>query len=253
MESAPADLALRRLRRDNALLASANYDLERSNRDLESFALAASHDLAEPLRAITAFSHRLSTRYAAELDADGQECLRFIGESAERMQALIQALLAYARLHQAELHLEPIDTERMVRHLLTTLDNDGRAAVETAGLPQVVADRAQLGQVFQNLLANALKFVDAEQPQIRVSAVRNGDGWRFDVADNGIGIDPLHAERIFEVFQRLHPREEFEGTGIGLANVRRIMQRHGGRAWANGAIDEGATFFIALPEADRVA
>lgn len=165
------------------------------------------------------------------------------------MQELIQALLAYARLNQAALDLEAIDTERMVLHLLTTLDCDGRASVETANLPQVVADRAQLGQVFQNLLANALKFVaPGERPQVRITAEAQGDGWRFDVADNGIGIDPRYADRIFEVFQRLESRDAYAGTGIGLAICRSAVERHGGRIWVAPREEGGTVFSFTLPD-----
>ena len=161
---------------------------------------------------------------------------------------LIQALLAYSRLGRAELRLERIDTERMVAHLLETLTTERILRVETRDLPVVVADRAQLGQVFQNLIGNALKFVDHDEPLVEVSADRLDDGWRFEVADNGIGIEARYAERIFEPFERLHGRDKYPGAGIGLSICRRAIERHGGTIEVRSRPEGGTIFAFTLPD-----
>lgn len=207
----------------------------------------ASHDLSEPLRAITAFAERLAERYRGQLDDDAEEYLRYIVEGADRLRTLIQALLAYSRLGRTELRLEPIDTGRMVRHLLTTLPETGVVRVSDR-MPRIVADRTQLGQVFQNLIGNAQKFVDRGEPEIVVSAERTDGGWRFDVADNGIGVDPRYADRIFEPFERLHTRERFPGAGIGLSICRQAVERHGGTISVAPRAQGGTVFSFTIPD-----
>jgi signal transduction histidine kinase len=161
---------------------------------------------------------------------------------------LIQALLAYSRLGRAELRLERIDTERMVAHVLETISAERVCRIETSDLPVVVADRAQLGQVFQNLIGNALKFVDDDEPRVEVSAARSGDDWRFEIADNGIGIEPRYAERIFEPFERLHGRDTYPGAGIGLSICRRAIERHGGAIEVRPRPEGGTVFAFTLPD-----
>ncbi|MCW2989976.1 MAG: multi-sensor signal transduction multi-kinase [Solirubrobacterales bacterium] len=246
---------LRRLRRDNALLASDNYELEeltaelkRSNQDLERFAYVASHDLSEPLRAVTAFTQKLADRYKGKLDPEADEYLEFILDGTERMRTLIRALLAYSRVGRAELVIESVDTGELVAEVLTSLVSERVAAVEVGELPRVDADRTQLGQVFQNLIGNALKFVDEETPRVRVEAEREEGRWRFDVIDNGIGIDPRYAGQIFDAFQRLHTRDHFEGAGIGLSICQRVVERHGGGITVAPAEGGGTVFSFTLPD-----
>ncbi|MFL5843671.1 MAG: sensor histidine kinase [Solirubrobacteraceae bacterium] len=249
------DDSLRKLQRDNARLTSDNVDLEeltvelaRSNKDLERFAYVASHDLSEPLRAVSAFSQRLADRYRGKLDADADEYIDFILDGTERMRSLIEALLAYSRLGRAELRLAVVDTGALVADVLTSLGSERIAFVDVGELPAVTADPTQLAQVFQNLIGNALKFVDDEAPAVRVTAEREGDGWRFDIADNGIGIDPRYAERIFDVFERLHTRESYPGAGIGLSICQRVIERHGGRISVMPGEDGGTVFSFTLPD-----
>jgi light-regulated signal transduction histidine kinase (bacteriophytochrome) len=259
--------ALHRLRSDNEQLASDNAglrdantqlerlaaELDRSNKDLERFAYVASHDLSEPLRAITVFSQRLAERYQGQLDAEADEYFEYILDGADRMRALIQALLAYSRVGREELRLERIDTEALVEDVLRTLDARRLARVETNGLPAVIADRTQLTQVFQNLLGNALKFVDDAEPSVQVSAARDGADWRFEVADHGIGIEPRYAEQIFQVFERLHTRERYAGTGIGLSICQRAVERHGGTISVRPRDGGGTVFSFTIPDREPAA
>jgi PAS domain S-box-containing protein len=229
-------------------------ELERSNRELEQFAYAVSHDLQAPLRTISGFLNLLAKRYRGQLDDRGEEYIERIMNADQRMQAMIQALLNLSRVESRGEPLAPTDVETILAHARLALDH----AIETSGaeishdpLPTVSADATQLTQVFQNLIANAIKFRREDvPPRIHVSAERRGDEWVFSVADNGIGIDPAQADRIFQVFQRLHTEEEYPGIGIGLALCKRIVERHGGRIWVAAAPGEGATFKFTLPAAE---
>jgi PAS domain S-box-containing protein len=231
-------------------------DLERSNENLERFAYAASHDLSEPLRMVRGFVSLLETRYQGQLDSDADEFIRYIVDGVERMQALIRDLLAYSRVGRAELQVVAVDMGELVKRAIEALT---KALEETGGhvgvgaLPTVQADATQLVQVVQNLVGNALKFTGAEPPVVRVSAERDDEAWRFAVADNGIGIEPEYAERVFEVFQRLHGPDDYPGTGIGLALCRIIVERHGGRIWVESAPGAGSTFLFTIPDRGSTA
>jgi PAS domain S-box-containing protein len=225
-------------------------ELRRSNEELEQFAYVASHDLSEPLRVIAGFVDLLARRYRGQLDADADRFIGFTVAGVERMQAIIDDLLAYSRAGRAALELVEVDTAVLIREVLQALAPsiaERRASVEVGGLPRVWAEPTLLRQLFQNLIGNAVKFADAEQPKVRVSAVRERERWRFDVADNGPGIDPRHAKRIFEMFQRMHGRE-VPGTGIGLSIAKRIAERHGGRIWVAPAAGGGSVFRVTIPD-----
>lgn len=239
------ELAANELRRHAA-------ELERSNADLEQFAYVASHDLSEPLRTVSGFVGLLAKRYEGQLDAQADEYIRFAVEGVHRMRELIDDLLAYSRVGRADQSLEAVDTGVLVAQILRTL----KPQIDSAGgevtvepLPTVQGDEWQLRQLFQNLIANAVKFDGGRPPRVEVSAVREVAGWRFAVRDHGVGVDERHADRIFKVFQRLHARDEYDGTGIGLAICRRVVDRRGGRIWVQAAQGGGADFRFTVPDA----
>jgi PAS domain S-box-containing protein len=225
-------------------------ELNRSNEELGQFAYVASHDLQEPLRMVASFTELLARRYKGKLDSDADEFIGFAVDGARRMQRLIQDLLAYSRV--ATKGNDPVHTssEEALRRAMMNL----RAAIEESGalvthdpLPTVMADERQLVQVFQNLIGNAVKYQNPGVPRIHISAARNADKkWTFSVRDNGLGIDPQYFEKIFVIFQRLHKREEFSGTGIGLAICKRIVERHGGTISVESQLGHGSTFSFAL-------
>jgi PAS domain S-box-containing protein len=225
-------------------------ELKRSNEELGQFAYIASHDLQEPLRMVASYTQLLSRRYKGQLDADADEFIAFAVDGASRMQQLIQDLLAYSRVGTKGKELQETASERALAQALINL----RAAVEASGaevthdpLPIVLADDSQLVQLFQNLVGNAIKYQGPGAPKVHVSAARSGSGrWQFAVRDNGLGIDPQYFERIFGMFQRLHKREEFAGTGIGLAICRKIAERHGGDIDVESVPGQGATFRFTL-------
>ena len=233
-------------------LAKTVEELKRSNDDLQQFAYVSSHDLQEPLRMVSSYTQLLAKRYEGRLDSDADEFISFAVDGCNRMQGLIQDLLAYSRAGTNERKLREVPSENALQKALINL----RAAIKQSGavvthdaLPAVTTDEAQLTQVFQNLVGNAIKYRRAEDPRVHVSAARDdGNGWTFSVRDNGLGIDPQYFERIFILFQRLHGREEFEGTGIGLAVCKRIVERMGGRIWVESQPEKGSTFYFALPE-----
>jgi PAS domain S-box-containing protein len=233
-----------------AALEANKQELERSNAELQQFAYVASHDLQEPLRTISSYLQLLHRRYKGkELDDNAEEFITFAVDGAKRMQALIQDLLAYSRVGKRDTAFAPTDcgtlAAEVVAALQATIVEKG-AVVEHDALPIVLGDASQLRQLLQNLVGNALKFCK-EAPVIRISAQPHGEQWQFTVRDNGIGIDPAHAERVFIIFQRLHTREEYEGTGIGLALCRKIVERHGGRIWVESRPGQGAAFHFMLP------
>jgi signal transduction histidine kinase len=233
-------------------LAANVADLRRSNAELEQFAYVASHDLAEPLRVMAGFAELLQRRYQGQLDERADRFLQGISEGSERMRALIDDLLAYSRAGRQELELEPVDTDALVAAVVYDLSaavRDAGAEVRRHALPELVADYAGLRVVFQNLISNALKFRGDAPPVIDVSAERVDGVWRFAVADNGIGVDPEHEERIFRMFQRLHTREEYPGTGIGLALVQRSLERQGGWVGVRPRDGGGTVFEFTLPAA----
>jgi PAS domain S-box-containing protein len=227
-------------------------DLRRSNEDLERYAYVSSHDLQEPLRSIVSFSQLLERNYKGKLDSDADEYIAFIVEGGNRMQALILDLLAYSRVNSKAQDLRPTDTEAVMAAVERHLDGPLRVAGGTLTydpLPTVTADPLQLELVFENLIGNAIKFRRPDEPlRIHIGA-RSLDGvWEFSVTDNGIGIEPEYFDRIFVIFQRLHTRDIYPGTGIGLAIVKRIVERHGGTVRVESAPGEGTTFFFTVPD-----
>ncbi len=248
-----AETALRELYERARDLERIQRDLERSNQELEQFAYVASHDLQEPLRMVASYCQLLERRYAEIVDEEGREFISYAVDGATRMQSLINDLLTYSRVGRQEQQLEPLscaETLELVRSNLTTAIEESGATVAVGELPTVMGDASQLMRLFQNLIANAIKFRGERTPEIHVDAERHGDGdgeWLFAVRDNGIGIDPRHADRVFAIFQRLHSRQEYPGTGIGLAVCRKIVERHGGRIWLESEPGRGTTFLFTLP------
>ncbi len=226
-------------------------ELARSNEELQQFAYVASHDLQEPLRMVASYTQLLARRYRGRLDADADEFIAYAVEGVTRMQRLIQDLLTYSRVGTRGRELKPCEAAPVVRRVvenLQTMLDETKGEVKVGPLPAVLADEFQLTQLFQNLLANALKFHGHVPPQVEVAAEPQGrDAWRFTVRDNGLGIDPQYFDRIFIIFQRLHGREEYPGTGIGLAICKKIVERHGGRIGVESRPGEGSTFWFTLP------
>jgi PAS domain S-box-containing protein len=234
--------------RSRALLAK----LDASNKELEQFAYVTSHDLQEPLRMIAGYAQLIERRYRGRLDADADEFIDFLVDGAKRMQAMIQDLLEYSRVERlggqfTTFALGPVLDE--VRANLSVALADTGGGIEVDALPEISADRTQVLRLFQNLIGNALKYRSPDRPpRVRVSAGHDGGQWTFSVADNGIGIDPAYFDRIFLVFQRLHTREHYEGTGIGLAICKKIVERHGGRIWVESDPGRGSVFHFTLGE-----
>jgi PAS domain S-box-containing protein len=227
-------------------------ELKRSNDELQQFAYVSSHDLQEPLRMVASYTQLLAKRYKGRLDSEADEFITFAVDGCKRMQGLIQDLLAYSRAGTNGKELCEVSGEDALRGALTnlriTLEQSG-AVVTHDSLPALMTDETQLTQVFQNLVGNAIKYRGAEVPRVHVSATKNGDSeWIFSVRDNGLGIAPQYFERIFILFQRLHGRNEFEGTGIGLAICKKVVERLGGRIWVESQPGKGSTFHFALPE-----
>jgi PAS domain S-box-containing protein len=241
--------AVAELTRSRLLIEHQNAELERSNAELEEFAYIASHDLQEPLRVIGGFVDLLRQRYRGQLDGDADKFIDATIAGVERMSQLIDDLLAYSRVGRSDVGLESVDTEMTV---LGTLDRlagpiaEGNVKVKIQNLPVVSGDPMLLEQLFQNLISNAVKFADPDDPAIEVDAVSDKGEWRFLVADNGAGIEERHREEIFEMFKRLHGRS-VPGTGIGLAICKRIVDRHGGRIWVEPRAGGGSTFQFTLP------
>ncbi len=240
-------------RRAERQLRRMNAELQRSNADLEHFATVASHDLQEPLRKIQAFGGRLQSRYSDALPEQGQDFLGRMLNAAERMSTLIRDLLVFSRVTTRARPFEPVDLAEVARQVVADLElrieqTGGR--VELGELPRIDADPTQMRQLFQNLLGNALKFCrDGVAPEVRVSAepVDDGKACRLVIADNGVGFDEKYLDRIFDVFQRLHGRGVFEGTGMGLAICRKLVERHGGNITAQSTPGQGSRFIVTLP------
>jgi light-regulated signal transduction histidine kinase (bacteriophytochrome) len=238
-----------RKRAELALVQKTN-ELIRSNSQLQQFAYVASHDLQEPLRAVATFTKMLGERYLGKLDADADEFIGFAVDGARRAQSLINDLLAFSRVEARPVASAPSACETVLENTLSDL----RTAIEETGarvthdpLPVVLANESQIGQLFRNLVGNALKFHGAEPPCVHVSAEQMADTWRFSVRDNGIGIDPEYAEDIFVIFRRLNTAAEYPGTGIGLAIAKKIVERHRGRIWVESEPGKGATFYFTIP------
>ncbi len=246
---------IERRRRAQAELEILAQELARSNQELEQFAYVASHDLQEPLRMVSSYLQLLSRRYHGKLDADADEFIGFAVDGAARMQALIADLLAYSRAGRQPLTPTDVDCGDLLDVVLRDLGpaiRDSGATVERGDLPTVVGDRTQLRQLFQNLLGNAIKFRSEAPPRIEIRAIRDGALWEISFADNGIGIAPEHRQRIFQIFQRLHARDEYAGTGIGLAICQRIAERHGGHIRVEATPGGGSTFRVTLAAAEAL-
>ena len=226
-------------------------ELRRSNQELEQFAYVASHDLQEPLRKIASFCNLLESRYAEQLDERANVYLHYIVDGAMRMQALVNDLLLYSRVTTRGMEFALTDTNDVLQEALANLDvavAESNACVTHDPLPTAYGDTKQLARLFQNLIGNAIKYRGEAPPEVHVSVLKKGDEWVFSVRDNGIGIAPEYAERIFVIFQRLHTREEYGGTGIGLSVCKKIVERHGGRIWVESEEGCGATFYFSLPQ-----
>jgi signal transduction histidine kinase len=237
-------------RQANTVLQEHTEELERSNSELEQFAYIASHDLQEPLRKVASFTQLLQRRYAGQLDARADQYIEFAVDGAKRMQALINDLLQYSRVGRSAREPSLVSSDvalAQARNNLAAAMEETGATVETGHLPLVLAELPLLTAVFQNLLSNALKFSGGKPPRIVITCTRDEPFWLFSFADNGIGIEPEYAERIFVIFQRLHERTAYPGTGIGLAMTRKIIEYFGGRIWLDTSYTEGARFLLTLP------
>ncbi|MCW5878983.1 MAG: PAS domain-containing protein [Anaerolineales bacterium] len=231
-------------------LGQKNEELERSNKELEQFAYVASHDLQEPLRMVSSYMQLLESRYRKDLDGDALDFINYAVDGAQRMQRLIQDLLSFSRVGTQGQPPEPVDARQAVDDALQNLKvriEETGAKITIADLPQVVADKNQLAQVFQNLVANAIKFRGEAAPKIRISASQVDGFAEFSIKDNGIGFDAKYTDRIFVIFQRLNSRELYEGTGIGLAICKKIVERHSGRIWVESKPGKGSQFFFTFP------
>jgi light-regulated signal transduction histidine kinase (bacteriophytochrome) len=227
-------------------------ELKRSNEDLERFNYVASHDLQEPLRMVASYTQLLASRYHGKLDAEADEFIGFAVDGCNRMQGLIQDLLAYSRAGTDGKALQKRSSEdalsNALKNLSGTIEESG-ALVTHDALPEITTNDTQLAQVFQNLVGNAIKYHGTEVPAVHISVTRkNLEEWTFSVRDNGLGIEAQYFERIFILFQRLHGRTEFKGTGIGLAICKKIVEGLGGRIWVESQLGKGSTFYFALPE-----
>jgi signal transduction histidine kinase len=247
----PADIVERARMR----LEEQATDLERSNTELEQFAYVASHDLQEPLRKVASFCQLLQRRYEGQLDERADQYIEFAVDGAKRMQALISDLLAFSRVGRAGFTPSPVDLDDALTQALDNLTEriaEKRATIEVDPLPTVMGERSLLAAVFQNLVGNAVKFSGDAPPVVRVDARRDGKEWVVSCRDEGIGIEPQYAERVFAIFQRLHAKEADEGTGIGLALTRKIVEHHGGRIWLDTEVERGTTFRFTLPVVEEV-
>jgi two-component system sensor histidine kinase/response regulator len=247
-------LAVRRLRRENAELAQRvrerTAELEAANKELEAFSFSVSHDLRAPLRGVSAFAHILARDYASQMPTEAQRLLSRVTTNAQRMEQLIEDLLRFSRLGRQPLAKQPVNIAALVHEVLQDLgkdQGDRHIEVKVGDLPDGIGDPSLLEQVFVNLLANAFKFTRQKERAVVEVGCQQHEGERiYFVRDNGAGFDMRYAEKLFGVFQRFHSVREFEGTGVGLSIVQRIIQRHGGRIWADAAVDQGATFYFSL-------
>ena len=242
------------LKRAQADLERLAAELKRSNEDLEHFASIASHDLQEPLRMVGSYVDLLARRYKGRLDAQADEFIGFAVDGAKRMQTLIRDLLAYSRIGTRKKASDPVAVSRPIELAIENLKlaiEEKHAVISTGQMPVIPGDPVLLTQLFQNLLGNALKFSGKETPRIQINASRDCCEWMFSVADNGIGVEARHLDRIFEIFHRLHGSEEYPGTGIGLALCKRIVESHGGRIWAESEPGRGSVFRFSLPAGEE--
>jgi light-regulated signal transduction histidine kinase (bacteriophytochrome) len=240
----------RERRRAGEQLKSNSEELARSNAELEQFAYVVSHDLQEPLRLVAGYMRLLAERYSDQLDKDAQEFIAYAADAAARMKGMITDLLAYSRTGKNGREIVAVDCEAALDQACADLRaaiTESAAEISHGPLPTVPGDAAQFTHLFQNLIGNAIKFRSQAPPRIHVSAELNGQEWVFSVRDNGIGLDTQFADRIFMVFQRLHAREQYPGTGIGLAIARKIVEHRGGRIWVESEPGKGATFHFTIP------
>jgi signal transduction histidine kinase len=232
-------------------LSKSNIELKRSNKELEQFAYISSHDLQEPLRMVTSFTQLLEKRYKDQLNNEADEYIEFIVEGAHRMKYLIDDLLAFSRLNTQSREIEIINLETVLNDVLSNLTvslEESNAIITHDTLPTILADESQMWQVFQNLILNAIKFHGSNTPIIDIFANRDEKEWIFAVKDNGIGIGKEYQKQIFEVFKRLHTREKYPGSGIGLSISQKIIRRHGGNIWVESELGKGSTFYFTIPD-----
>lgn len=238
-----------------AALMAKTRELERSNAELEQFAYVASHDLREPLRMVASYTELLAERYGGKLDERADKYIGYIVDGAKRMQQLVSDLLALSRVGTQGKPPEPVDSGDVLKNVIRAMTpaiREAKAEILPGSLPVVAADEGQLGQLFQNLIGNAIKFRAPDRPpSIIIGAERSNGAWVFSVQDNGIGIESQYSERIFQMFQRLHGRDEYEGNGIGLAIAKKIVERHGGTIWLSSTVGEGTVFYFTLPAHDE--
>jgi light-regulated signal transduction histidine kinase (bacteriophytochrome) len=231
-------------------LRVANAALLHSNAELKHFAHATAHDLQTPLRSIVGFTQLLQKEVRGRVNEDVDEWSTRVVDNTKRLQTLIQEILSYSRLESEGLPFEPTDLRKLLNEVLASLAGligETQAEVSCGALPTLLVDRTQVAQVFQNLIENGIKYNQSKPPRIAVAGGLQEDQWVFSVADNGIGIDPKHHDRIFELFQRLHTYYQIPGTGIGLPLCRRIVERHGGHVWVDSRLGDGSTFYFSLP------
>jgi PAS domain S-box-containing protein len=237
-----------------AELEHRSQELARSNSELEQFAYVASHDLQEPLRMIGSFTELLARRYQGKLDKDADEFIAYIVDATKRMRSLVGDLLLLSRVGSQGKETEPTDANAVIDQLLCDISHSIQetcATITRDPLPTVLADRRQLSQIFQNLISNALKFKSKDPPKVHISFKKSDKDWIFSVSDNGIGIDPQYFERVFVIFQRLQGREDYPGTGIGLAICKKIVERHHGKIWIESEQCKGSTFYFSIPVKPR--
>jgi len=252
-------LGVRRLRMENEELQrrvrERTTELEAANKELEAFSYSISHDLRAPLRSVGAFSSILLQEHSSKMPAEARRLLDIVTTSARRMEQLIEDLLRFSRLSRQPLSKQPVDIPALVHAILEELrqqESERHIEVKVGEVPNCVGDPSLLKQVFVNLLSNAFKFTRQKEKAIVEVGCQQQEGETvYFVRDNGAGFDARYAEKLFGVFQRLHSAEQFEGTGVGLSIVQRIVQRHGGRIWAEGKVDEGATFYFTLPDSGK--
>jgi len=225
-------------------------ELKRSNTDLQQFAYVASHDLQEPLRMVASYTQLLEERYKDKLDTDAKEFIQFAVDGALRMQRLINDLLSYSLVGARQKPVKPTDCNSVLSKVIANLSvaiEQNNVIITTDDLPTVMADASQMQGLFKNLVGNAIKFRSEHAPRVHLSAKQYRNKWLFSVQDNGLGIDPQYKDKIFLIFQRLHSKEEYPGTGIGLALCKRIVERHGGKIWVDSNVGKGSTFYFTLP------
>lgn len=228
---------------------SIENELRRSNAELEQFAYIASHDLQEPLRMVANYTQLLAEKYKGKLDEKADQYIFYSVDGAKRMQCLVADLLTYSRVESQGKELLPVDANKVLKEVLRVLGKSIRtkeAVIRNEILPTVLADEAQLHQLFQNLISNAIKFSGNKKPEVEIGAKLQNNRWLFSVKDNGIGIEMQYADRVFQMFQRLHTRDKYDGSGIGLTISKRIIERHQGNIWFESSLNEGTTFFFTL-------